>query len=83
MVIFEQRVPGTHPEIQLLSPEIDLGTRPGKVLKEALSNHKGTHSQSGAQVSLCRVLVCLRNLISCKWKTLSPDLSEAYWRFII
>ena len=37
MVIFERQVPGTRPKIQQpLSPEIDLGTRPEKVLKEAL-----------------------------------------------
>ena len=36
MVDFEQRVPGTRPEICPISPEIGLGIRPAKVLKEAL-----------------------------------------------
>ena len=38
-VNFELRVPGTHLVLCTLSSEINLGTRPVKVLKEALERH--------------------------------------------
>ena len=40
MFDFKQWMPGTRPEICPLSPKIDLGTRPAKVLKEALAKFR-------------------------------------------